>query len=284
MTVRYGLSSVKGIGGPTAAQIVAGQPYASWEDFLVRQIEPKGSSVNRGHLATLVSVGAFDGLVDNRRAVEIQLEREKTGDATRCVNKVDDPNHLEFVDLKQITRHLPCAFDWATENPAPAVMVGRGKNKQVMRKPPPIRCTTACRQYTRPTMVTSADVQPYGEADIRDREKELLGVWLSSTPFDRLDPETRDLCATSDEVEGGSLSVSQGYLVAALVDTIREKTDRNGGRYAFVTLLTETGPLDAICFSKIYAKFRPDLVKDALILCEVWKTDRGLNLTALAPA
>lgn len=274
-TMRYGLASVKGIGVETARQIVEGQPYASFEDFMTRMVEPKGSKADRGHVKTLVAVGAFDGLIDNRRALEMQLEREATGEAKRCVFKVEVLNQ----------HNLPCSFDWANEPDPPLLPRGRGKDKVMVPKPPPKRCTTACRQYTKPAEISATDVQPYGEADIRDREKELLGVWLSSTPFDLVPQETRDLCMSVDEIEAAPLSTTDGYIVCAMVESCREAVDRNGGKYAWVTLALETGSLDTVMFSKTYAKFKPELTKkDALLLVMLWKTDRGLNIVQLAPA
>jgi len=54
--VRLGLSSVRGIGAETAAQIAEGQPWSSMEDLVRR------AGVNRTQLEALATAGALDGL------------------------------------------------------------------------------------------------------------------------------------------------------------------------------------------------------------------------------
>lgn len=272
MTMRYGLSSVKGVGMPTAKYIVDHQPYLSMEDFASKCLV-KGSPFDRGHLSSLVSVGAFDSLISNRRAVEMTLDAEATGAAKTCVSK----------DIQTLgPGGLPCTFDWANEVNPPLEAKGRGKDKTFVPKGPPRKCTVACRNYTRPAPIDPDTVEPYTADDIRDREKELLGVWLSSSPFDRLDPEDLAVVHTTEEVESGPINAE--YLVAALVEAVREKVDRNGNRYAFISLNAQNGPVDAICFASTYEKIRTHLRADVLVFAVLWKTDKGVNLTALRPA
>src|SRR5205807_5823228 len=133
---------------------------------------------NMGHVKALVAVGALDDIVDNRRALEVQLDREATGEATRCVHKNDDvlgPGGL------------PCVFDWTHEVNPPTERKRIDGAMTVVPKAPPKKCTIKCRNYTKPPDLTSDMVPPYTEADIREREKELLGIWVSSTPFDRIE-------------------------------------------------------------------------------------------------
>jgi DNA polymerase III subunit alpha len=270
-SVRYGLASVKGIGEPTALQIIKGQPYRDLDDFLTRQVEPKGSAVDRGHLAVLVGAGAFDAIVSNRRAVELQLEADKTGASKTCLNF--DRNTLG-------PGGLPCRFDWANEPDPPMVAKGRGKDKTYERKSPPKKCTVACRQYAKPAPIDVDLVRPYTDDDIRAREKELLGVWLSSTPFDRLDPSSLEDCATAEELE---TAPPGEYFVAAIIKGVKVKRDRNNNNYAWVTLETQDGEMDMICFATTYEKFRQNLQVDSLVLVHCIKTDRGVNLLALLP-
>ncbi len=54
--VRLGLSSVRGIGGETAARIADGRPWSDMEDLVRR------AGVTRSHLEALATAGALDGL------------------------------------------------------------------------------------------------------------------------------------------------------------------------------------------------------------------------------
>ena len=276
--VRFGLLAVSGVGLPVAEFIVSRAPYASFEDFVERAVEPTGSPVNRGHLAALVSVGAFDSLVANRRAVEMQLEAEKNGDLKRCT----------FLDLTPMAQRkhpdapAGCTFDWPNEKDPPLLPRGRGKDKTYVPKPPPKRCTSACRQYTRPEPMDHSAIEPYTIDDIMEREKSLLGVYLSGTPFDRIPAEYLDLCATAAEVEASGPGFD--FTVAAIVEGVRERTDVNGGKYAFVTLDAQGGTLDVICFASVWDSIRGYVRKDALVVAVVAKNSRGLNLLHLVPA
>lgn len=269
--VRYGLASVPSIGEGTARHIVEHRPYASVEDFRER-VMTSGSPVNAGHLKALVHIGAFDSIIPNRRALDLQLEAESTGEATRCTFRDD-----EAVG----PGGLPCVFDWDNEVDPPMLSKGRGKNKVYYPKAPPKVCTRACRNFTPPDPVDPADVAPYTKGDVRTIEKEVLGTWISSTPFDRMAQEDLDTFQTASQVDRGPLG--HDYYVAATVEEVRETTDRTGGKMAFVTLNARDGLLRAVVFASIYKDLRSTLVVDDLVYAALHKTDRGLQVKDVVP-
>lgn len=269
--IRYGLDAVKGIGVPTAEAIVRLQPFANLEDFRTRAVDSPDCSVNRGDLAILVSVGAFDSMESNRRGLEMSLEHVSSGAAKRCQHRDDHfrgPNDL------------PCRFDWANEPDPPMIGRGRGKTKVMVVKPPPKKCTVACRNYTAPPPVQIEHIDPYTPDDISRRESELLGVWLTHSPFDHVPPEELSAAASYEDVESGKLGE---YVVIAVISEVKKKVDRNGNPYAFVGLTTPDGTIDTICFNSTFEKVRQDLHKDRLIASIVRKNDRGVTLEELAP-
>jgi DNA polymerase-3 subunit alpha len=269
--IRYGLGSIKGLGPKSGPLIVAAQPFGGVEDFTARLVEPKGSKVNSGHLAVLVAVGAFDSMHPHRRALEQQLQRETTGDALRCVHK--DESALG-------PGGLPCGFDWAHEPDPPMVTKGRGEARTSTPKPPPARCTTACRQYLKPPPLDPATVVPYTRDDIGARERALLGVSLTATPFDRV-PE-RELAAAhkASDVEEGATG---RYIVVGVVTRATVKVDRSGRDYAWVGLNAQDGELDASCWSSAWERLKRDLRTDALVVAVVVKDDRGVTITDASP-
>jgi DNA polymerase-3 subunit alpha len=275
-TIRYGIASIKGISS-SAAPIVAGQPYASVEDFIDRMVTPKGSPVNSGDLASLAAVGAFDELFPNRRALEQRLTWEASGAHKIC----------QSYDSTTVgPGGLPCTFDWLHEADPPMVKIK--KKDQVpggpteTPKPPPARCTVACRQYRRPEPFDVELVVPYTADDILQRERETLGVWLSGTPFDRMPKAQLETAHKASDIEAGP--IDQEYITIALVNRVVPKTTKNGDRYAWVTLFAQDGEFDAACWPDQWAKYRPVLNKDALIVAIVVKDGRGTKLTGLAVA
>lgn len=256
MTVRYGLMSVKSIGEASSDAILSAQPYTSWEDFLAR----RGKACNMGHVKTLVRIGAFDTLLPNRRGLEQWIEDQALPAAQRCQFRADALNE----------HGLPCGYDWESE----PVELGRsGKPKK--GKPVPKKCTAACRRFTPREPLDARGITPYTEADIRRIEMDFLGVFLSSTPFDRIPPEDRASLATAVDVLTGPTGA---YLVAALVKNVRKRTDRTNRAYAFLGLTTEMGEMECIVFASKWEKFGADMHPGDLAFVGLTKNSRGQAL------
>lgn len=284
LTVRYGLDAMKGI-DMAAKEIVTHQPFVSFEDFMTRVVEPTGSKVNRGHVATLARVGAFDAIVPNRRGLESLLLAEKSGEADRCVHKTDGTPSFTWISIipakngipeQQTPVTLPCQFDWASEPPP----VNPRTGKKMKAKPPVKKCTKACRNYTAPPPMETAEVVPYTEADIRDIEQEMLGVFLSSTPFDLLPEQDRaDLLQQAENLDSGPDDLL--HLIAGILTKKRPHTDSNGNEMGFIDLETEVGTVDCVVFSKAWAKHKHHLKTGALYVAQVERTRKGFTLDSI---
>lgn len=266
--IRYGLAAVPGVGVETAKEIIANRPYRDWEHFR-SLVGGKGSKVNHGHIRALAKVGAFDGIHPNRKALELELSNESEG--MQCVFKdpaINGPNGL------------PCTFDWENEVDPPMVSKGRGKSKITVPKPPPARCTKACRNYTAP-VIDPGDITNYTKAEIRGAEKEVLGVWLSSTPFDRIPKDELEQFHTAFDIEQGPEDAE--YAAICIVAGVRQKVDRNGNPFAFLTLNTQQGTIDAVCFSSVFGNVKPFLRPDSLVGASLLKTERGIQTLDIIP-
>ena len=262
--VRYGLLGILGIGEKAVDTILEHQPYTSFEQF--REVmKDYSQAVNIRTIKSLAMVGAFDSLEGNRRQIVMTLEREANGDDVRCINK-DDTAHGP--------NNLPCVFDWSSE-PIELTKTGRAKK----RKDPPARCTKACRNYTSP-VPTGIEVDPYTEFDIQDLEKELLGVWLSTTPFDRFDSADLAECSLAEEVEKGPDGT---YLVALLMKSVRKITDRNNNPMAFTTAQAQTGDLDITIFNSVWKLYGSVIHPGSLGVAFIKKNERGLTLLNYMP-
>jgi DNA polymerase-3 subunit alpha len=266
--VRYGLGSVKGVGDVAVKALVETQPYASWEDFETR----KSPKANAGVVALLARIGAFDTLVTNRRGLEAKLLAVKTGEDARCFYK--DDGLRTSLELLHPDAPEVCGFDWHAE---PA-RVNQRTGKVLKRKAPAKRCTKACRQYVPRPPLQVETVEPYSPVDIRTIEHEMLGTYLSSTPFDDLDPGDRAVCrAQAEQLAAGPNGT---YYVAAIVAGARpHKT----GDMGFLTLETELSTLRVAVFRDAWAVEQRRFVKGALCLAELRKNDRGLSLVTYQP-
>lgn len=263
MSVRYGLMSIKGVGEVAAQTIIAHQPYSSWEDFLER----RGTKCNSGHIKTLIRIGAFDSLVPNRRGLEALVAEGELPGAQRCIHR----------GPISIASMLPCRYEWTME----PVEIGRtGKPKK--RKDPPKKCTRACRQFQERSSLDPMTIAPYTDEDIRRIEMEFLGVFLSSTPFDRLPDEDRQSVSTAMDVLTGPHG---SYLIAGLVKSFRPKAggDRYGRAMGWITFTTECGELEAVVFSNAYERYRSSLRPGMLAYATVNKDQQGQQLDLFQP-
>jgi DNA polymerase-3 subunit alpha len=255
LVVRYGLESVNRVGSSAADAIIDGReagPYTSFEDFLER----KGPKCNMGHVAQLGRVGAFDSLFPNRRGLEYRLADDKSGESTKC----------QFKDETFENAHgLPCHFDWSSE----PIKLGRtGKPLKVQPKPPK-RCTKACRHYTPRDAVDYSGVPEYSDEEVRDIEHELLGVYLSSSPFDRIPPDVMNELITADDLMTAEIGV---YMMAVIVASTRP--DPQGRDFGFATFNTPAGDLSTIVFSRQWDKYKGLLTKGRMALASIHKTEQ----------
>lgn len=256
MVVRYGLAAVKGVGDAALAGIIPHRPFESWKHFL----ETKGDGCNMGHIKALVRVGAFESIHPNRRALEAQIAFDAQPATDKC----------RFKDSAVTRFDLPCTFDWDNEEPE----IGKtGKPKKP--KSPPKKCTKACRQYSPVPAPTVDEIDPYTETDIREIESEMFGIYLSSTPFDRIPDEDKETLSTAVDVLTGP---NGNYVIAAVIRSRRPHTASTGKQMGFLSLTTERGELDVVVFSDWWEKYATQFKPGTLCLMSVKKNDRGQSL------
>ena len=264
LEVRYGLNSVKGVGPTAVANIIAQQPFASWEDFMER----KGPKVDMGVVGLLARVGAFDSLIPNRKALVDRLAAEKSGAASQCVFK--DPGVVNF--------GLPCTFDWDSE-PAP---INPRNGKETKKKPLPKRCTKACRSYTAPTEQPAEDLPDYNKLEIREIEHDMLGVYLTTTPFDDFEEEHRLLLRQG--AEQASCSENGSFVIGGIITRSVTKNTNKGDAMGFCTIETEAESVDFVVFPKKWNTYKNSIQVGNLYVMEIQKNSRGASMLSAMPA
>jgi DNA polymerase III alpha subunit len=191
-----------------------------------------------------------------------QLEHEASPDSTVCTFK--------DLDVRVPDHDLPCTYDWANE----PVQIGKS-GRPMKAKPIPKRCTRACRQYSPPPEPDFAALEPYTDEEVRVIERELLGVYLSSTPFNILPDDVLADVSPGHEVIEGPMG---NYIVAAIVTSVRAARDRNGNPMGFLTLYAQDESFDVVVFKDTWATHRHKFKLDQLCLARVVKNSRGINL------
>lgn len=269
--VRYGLDSVKGV-GEAATQAILDErekegPFVDWDGFYARVLETKGGAFHRGHAETLASVGAFDSIYPNRRALETVLANEKSGEDSICVFR--NPQETGSAPREEV-----CTFDWDEEPPR----LSERTQRPLKQKPLPKNCTKACRMYTAPPPLEPEDIEPYSISEIGEREAEVLGVHLSWTPFDRVPEDVWEETSTVEQIEA-SIPGSR-HLVVGMAAGARKHVDRNGNEMGFAKVTDRDNRLlDAVLFSDLWEQHKTPLRRvGALLIVEVEKTERGHTL------
>jgi DNA-directed DNA polymerase III PolC len=246
ISVRYGLSAVRGVGPAAIRAITAAQPYSSYEDFLAR------SRANAGVVWSLARAGALDALVPSRKGLLRTLESDRDGSSVRCVHKTDDP---------LAGGPLACSLDWEADARgqeerhaalmAPRLAEGR-KALKLTVKGPPRRCTAACRRYTPPQQTGMAGWAEYLPDAVFRSDLETYGTWMSDAVFARLDVLSAGLREAARDMARTLVTAAPGsYPVAAVLADVHGAVTRRGSAMWWAKLMTEVSVLELACFSPL---------------------------------
>jgi DNA polymerase III alpha subunit len=148
----------------------------------------------------------------------------------------------------------------------------------------------ACRQFQPPQAISPESVRPYDGHEIMLRERELLGVWITHSPFEMIgedalgavDQNGYQLSFTAQEIE--ALPAGSDRAGFGLIEEVKTRRDRNGNEYAFVKINMQDGIIEAICFASVWNDPDvPTITKDRICVVTISKNPRGYQLTGFEP-
>ena len=124
-------------------------------------------------------------------------------------------------------------------------------------------------------------VREWSETDKLQREKSVLGFYVSGHPLLRYDTEMR--LFTSAKL-GNPSAVKSGSLVrvGGIIASLKKKIDKKGNMMAFVTLEDFTGKGELIVFASAYKEYQSVLVEDAMVMVVGKAEQNGDALRILA--
>ncbi|MCD6361723.1 MAG: DNA polymerase III subunit alpha, partial [Armatimonadetes bacterium] len=113
------------------------------------------------------------------------------------------------------------------------------------------------------------DVPPLSDHDKLKAEKELLGVYISEHPLDKVGDKLA-ACTTADLAELAQFPDGQELTVGGMVTALKPLTTRNGDPMLFFTLENLTSQVEVTVFPRTYQKLREKGVfeEDALIVID----------------
>jgi DNA polymerase-3 subunit alpha len=246
ITIRYGLLAIPKVGDAAVAKVTAGQPYASYDDFLAR------SKADAGVVYALARAGALDGLVPSRRGLVRVIEADRDGSSVRCVHKTEENGG---------PGGLPCSYDWPADQReqegrhaalmAPRLADGK-KALKLTVKQPPTRCTVACRRYTPPQQAGMAGWAEYQPDELFRFDLEAYGTWMSDAVFARLDDLSEGLRGQARDMARSLVTAGPGtYPAAAVLADVHGAMTKRGSSMWWAKLVTEVSVLDLACFSPL---------------------------------
>lgn len=110
------------------------------------------------------------------------------------------------------------------------------------------------------------EVSPWPTEIQLQGEKETLGFYLTGHPLNRYLQEIANF--TTSRISDLSIKQQQTVRVAGIVTNLRTRQTKRGERIAVFTLDDGTTPIEVVCFSENFQKYRPIISEDQLLVVE----------------
>lgn len=121
---------------------------------------------------------------------------------------------------------------------------------------------------------TLAEIEEWPLQERLNREKELLGFFISGHPMDKYSEEI-DLFSNLDWENPESYQVNTIVKTAAMVTIVKNHLDRKGRFMAFVTFEDRFSSFEGVVFSSIYEKYGPYLKEGEMVFVTGKVDDQG---------
>ncbi|GHV65052.1 DNA-directed DNA polymerase [Bacteroidia bacterium] len=134
-------------------------------------------------------------------------------------------------------------------------------------------------EVTRPEI---QDCEKWTDLEQANKEKELLGIYLTSHPLDRYLLEIKSLCTRLDIIANDMASLKgKSITIAGIITDIKEGTDKNGNPYGKIFLEDFTGKFEIAFFRDYYVKYRNFFIREAPIFVKGKVQERSWKLGEL---
>jgi DNA polymerase-3 subunit alpha len=230
--IRFGLAAIKGVGEGAVNAIIAERekngPFKSIYDFAERV---NYTAVNRKCFENIAMSGGFDSIIDFTRGKFLAL--------------TDDKGELTFVEalIRYGTRMQ------SERNNAQQSLFGGDSGVTDIQKP---------------------TVPARGEAvkiEVLNKEKELIGMYLSAHPLDEYKLLLNSVCGcTLADLADLERFRGKEIAVAGIVTDTREFYLKNGTPAGSMTVMDYNGSKEFRFFRKDYEMFRTRMFKDYFLL------------------
>ncbi|GBD06298.1 DNA polymerase III subunit alpha [bacterium HR21] len=109
-------------------------------------------------------------------------------------------------------------------------------------------------------------VPPWSLMEQLQREREVLGLYLSAHPLQEYEPLLGHLVVPLKRLQAGAGRNGAGVRIAAVITAVERRRDRQQRPIAFIQLEDTTGQAEAICWHDVFATAEPFLREGELVL------------------
>ena len=243
--IRFGLAAIKNLGEkPVQSIIEEREANGLFKDIVDFSERVDLSKINKLKLESLILTGAFDSISTTSRAglLETLLDiyfykEEKKRYDSKAETYVD---RIEKYNQRLIDIEAWKVLDTATKR----LRIQAGD-----KKPQKIKCPVNPDPPMRPEIVNIEEMELI---DILNKEKELLGSYVSGHPLNEI------IATAPDTIEEIKKKGQQGDWIELLAvpSMIKEITTKSKKKMAYVVLEDMTGTMNAVVLPHIYHKIR----------------------------
>ncbi len=127
------------------------------------------------------------------------------------------------------------------------------------------------------------DCEPWHDYEKSKKEKELIGIYLTSHPLDPYKLEMQSLCKPVEELNNDLEQFkNQDITIAGIVTSIREGKTKNGKDFGIITIEDFSGTYELPFFGKDYANFHQYFIMETAVyikgkVCPRWNNEKELT-------
>ena len=275
--IQYGMSAIKGVGGSAIVHLCEergrGGPFGSIFDFVSR-VDAK--VCNRRMLESLIQAGAFDTLHDNRAQLIASLD-----DILSYGFQKQEEKRLQQVNLFDAfgpAGHGGVAGGAGGAGMAGGVAGGAGMAGGVAggaagaggsRGAGATGGTGAANHSGFSNTPALRNCPRWTTLERLNKERELIGFYLSGHPLDRYREDIRLFSSTNLDSERLSrLGDRSSVSVVGIITDVRQLSDRKGRPMAFVQFEDLHGSTEMLCFSEVYDRHQGLISADTVVLVQ----------------
>jgi len=225
--ISFGLAAIKNVGKAAIKSIIkARKEYGKFKNIYQFLQHVDLRSVNKKILEALVQAGALDSLEGNRAQKFAAIE-SAINFAQKYQNQFQNKSQISLFEILD------------NQNDSQ-------ESEKFLNYP------------------SLPDIPEWSTQEKLEREKELLGFYISGHPLDKYSKEIELFC-TLDWNNPQSYAEKKEVRAAAIVSQVKTHFDRNGNIMAFLTLEDRQNSFECVVFSSVYEKYSQYIQKGEMV-------------------